>query len=68
LTFSEERGDTNSFAAALKLLGGCSWTRLFPITLHPDYKDIVMADVARRDGRSGVRRWNSVLSLNAREK
>jgi hypothetical protein len=68
LTFSEESADMDSFAAALKLLDHYAWHGLYPITLHADYAEIVMAEVARRDGDRGVRRWNSVLSLGAREK
>jgi hypothetical protein len=53
-----------SFETALTALDQYPWYSLFPLTVHPDYADIIDAAVKARGGEEALTRWHRRLKIN----
>lgn len=50
-----------SFGEALTLLDRYSWFDLYPVKVHPEFVDSVIAEVGKRGGAAAVTRWQQEL-------
>jgi hypothetical protein len=62
MSFSDESGSVDTFAAALDLMNRYPWHRLVPLKIHGEYAAAVMAEVLRRGGTREAARWKTELS------
>jgi hypothetical protein len=53
-----------SFETALAALDQYPWHQLFPVTVHPDYADVIGAAVKARGGEEALTRWQRRLKSN----
>jgi len=61
LTFKSETGPLHSFADALTALGSYPWHRLYPLFVHHDFIDPILAEVKKLGGKKEVDRWQDTL-------
>jgi hypothetical protein len=62
LTFADQSSALPSLSAAFERLDRYPWHRLYPVTVHPEYFEPIMAAVSQRGGATEVRRWRSELT------
>ena len=65
--FYEKSGWVSSFSEALDLISKYDWHELYPEEIHPDFRDMVFAEVYKRGGPEAVKRWNRILERHNRE-
>jgi hypothetical protein len=55
---------TSAEAAFADTLAGMSsgWTRLWPMTVHPEFSAAVLREVERLEGAGQVERWREILA------
>jgi hypothetical protein len=57
---------TFKFEEALRRLDVYQWFRLYPLDVHPEFLDVVLAEVGKRGGLEEVDRWRRQLKRTAR--
>ena len=58
--FYHRSGFVDTFEQALELIDRYPWHRLWPLHVHPEFYDRVLAEVQERGG--DVERWKTILS------
>jgi len=59
--FNEKSGWVDSFSRALDLLSRYPWLMLYPLKVHPEFREPLLAEVERRGGHGQVERWTRIL-------
>jgi hypothetical protein len=58
----------HTFQEALRQLDRYQWFRLYPLDVHPEFLDAVLAEVEKRGGLDEVARWREQLKSMARHR
>ena len=59
--YVSKSGFFHSFGEALTLLDRYPWFKLYPVEVHPEFLDSVIAEVGKRGGAAAVARWRQKL-------
>lgn len=51
----------HSFEDAIKLLDKYPWPKLYPMEVHPQFRDAILKAVLERDGSAAERRWQGMI-------
>jgi hypothetical protein len=54
-----------TFQEALRRIDRYQWFLLYPLEIHPEYFDAVLAEVAKNGGLDEVARWRERLEVSA---
>ena len=61
IEFSSQSEYVRSFEEALNMLDRYPWPKLYPLEVHPEYLDTVLAQVRQRSGKTAESRWRERL-------
>jgi hypothetical protein len=65
--FYKKTGWVASFSQALDLLSRYPWHKLYPLKMHPEFRDVVLAEVEKRGGRQCSEDWIQILQMKNNE-